>query len=148
MFGKAMGNDRGRVAHFMERAGYYYENWNKLEEQWVKKLEGVISDLETLKIDPLPDLEDISVVMEGVGKSKGYDLLHAYDKLIDLGLLCWQYHFEFLNLGYAAYVTFLDFCQKTFPDIPLQRVTQMVSGIDVIMYRPDEELKKPGSGGG
>ena len=82
------------------------------------------------------------MVMEGLGRSKGYELLKAYDKLIDLGLLCWQYHFEFLNLGYAAYVTFLDFCQKTFPDIPLQRVTQMVSGIDVIMYRPDEELKK------
>jgi pyruvate,water dikinase len=131
-----------RVGHFMERAGYYYENWNRLEEQWVKKLEGVISDLENLKIDPLPELEDKSVVTEGLGKSKGYELLNSYDKLIDLGLLCWQYHFEFLNLGYAAYVTFLDFCQKAFPDIPLQRVTQMVSGIDVIMYRPDEELKK------
>lgn len=131
-----------RVAHFMERAGYYYENWNKLEDQWIKKLEKVISDLEALEIKPLPELEDISVVMEGLGKSTGYELLHAYDKLIDLGLLCWQYHFEFLNLGYAAYVTFLDFCQKVFPDIPLQRVTQMVSGIDVIMYRPDEELKK------
>lgn len=131
-----------RVGHFMERAGYYYENWNKLEEQWIKKIEGVIADLEALQIEPLPDLEDKLVVMDGVGKSKGYDLLNAYDRLIDLGLLCWQYHFEFLNLGYAAYVTFLDFCQKAFPDIPLQRVTQMVSGIDVIMYRPDEELKK------
>lgn len=131
-----------RVGHFMERAGYYYQNWNELEAKWVKKLEGVISELENLKIDPLPDMEDKSVVMEGLGKSKGYDLLNSYDKLIDLGILCWQYHFEFLNLGYAAYVTFLDFCQKAFPDIPLQRVTQMVSGIDVIMYRPDEELKK------
>ncbi len=131
-----------RVGHFMERAGYYYQNWDKLEAKWVKKLEDVITQLDELKIEPLPDMEDKSVVTEGVGKSKGYELLNAYDKLIDLGLLCWQYHFEFLNLGYAAYVTFLDFCQKAFPDIPLQRVTQMVSGIDVIMYRPDEELKK------
>lgn len=131
-----------RVGHFMERAGYYYQNWNELEAKWVKKLEDVISQLENLEIPTLPDMEDKSVVMEGVGKSKGYELLRAYDKLIDLGLLCWQYHFEFLNLGYAAYVTFLDFCQKAFPDIPVQRVTQMVSGIDVIMYRPDDELKK------
>ena len=36
---------------------------------------------------------------------------------------------------------FLDFVQKQFPSIPAQRVTQMISGIDVIMYRPDEELK-------
>jgi pyruvate,water dikinase len=131
-----------RVGHFMERAGYYYQNWDALEAKWVKKMEKVISDLDDLKIEPLPAMEDKSVVMDGLGKSKGYDLLKAYDELIDLGLLCWQYHFEFLNLGYAAYVTFLDFCQKAFPDIPLQRVTQMVSGIDVIMYRPDEELKK------
>ncbi|MGC8660641.1 MAG: PEP-utilizing enzyme, partial [Desulfomonilaceae bacterium] len=59
-----------------------------------------------------------------------------------LGILTWQYHFEFLNLGYAAYVVFVDFCQKAFPDIPLQKITQMVGGIDVIIYRPDEELKK------
>jgi len=61
--------------------------------------------------------------------------------VIDLGIRCWQYHFEFLNLGYAAYVTFMGHCQKLWPDIPLQRVTQMISGIDVIMYQPDEELK-------
>ena len=52
------------------------------------------------------------------------------------------YHFEFLNLGYASYVIFVDFCTKAFPDIPLQKITQMVAGIDVILYRPDEELKK------
>src|SRR5690606_27492780 len=28
------------------------------------------------------------------------------------------------------------------PSIPTQRVTQMISGIDVLMYQPDEELKK------
>ena len=135
-----------RVGYFMERAGYYYQNWNELEAKWVKKMEKVIDQLDELKIEPLPGLEDKSVVTQGLGRSKGYDLLHNYDKLIDLGILCWQYHFEFLNLGYAAYVTFLDYCQKAFPDIPLQRVTQMVSGIDVIMYRPDDELKRLAQG--
>ena len=87
-------------------------------------------------------MEDESVVTEGIGVSTGYKLLKAYDELIDLGILAWQYHFEFLNLGYAAYVVFVDFCQKAFPDIPLQKITQMVGGIDVIIYQPDEELKK------
>ncbi|MEZ5617713.1 MAG: hypothetical protein R3E40_05485 [Rhodocyclaceae bacterium] len=86
-------------------------------------------------------MEDISVVMDALGESKGYHLLKNYDDLINLGIKCWQYHFEFLNLGYAAYVFFLDFVPKLFPSIPAQRVTQMISGIDVIMYRPDEELK-------
>ena len=84
----------------------------------------------------------MAVVTDAIGESKGYHLLKNYDDLINLGIKCWQYHFEFLNLGYAAYVFFLDFVQKLFPSIPAQRVTQMISGIDVIMYQPDEELKK------
>lgn len=131
-----------RVPLFMERAGYYFENWDKLLDQWENKMKGIISELEKLEIPKLPDMEDISVVKNGVGTSSGYALLKNYDKLIDLGILCWQYHFEFLNLGYASYVTFVDFCTKAFPDIPLQKITQMVAGIDVILYRPDEELKK------
>lgn len=130
-----------RVAQFLDRAGYYYSNWDSLVEKWETKVKGIIGNLEALKIEALPDLEDRSVVTEARGESKGYHLLKAYDELIDLGIRCWQYHFEFLNLGYAAYVTFLNFCQKIFPDIPAQRVTQMISGIDVIMYQPDEELK-------
>ncbi|MEW6267242.1 MAG: PEP-utilizing enzyme [Thermodesulfobacteriota bacterium] len=131
-----------RVPIFMERAGYYFKNWDKLHDNWEVKIKDVIARLEAIKIEPLPQYEDLKVVTEGIGTSKGYALLKAYDELIDLGILCWQYHFEFLNLGYAAYVNFLGFCQKAFPGIPLQRVTQMVGGIDVILYRPDEELKK------
>lgn len=131
-----------RVPQFMERAGYYYENWDKLHDQWENKMKGIISEIENLEITKLPDIEDISVVKNGLGTSSGYELLKNYDKLIDLGIRCWQYHFEFLNLGYASYVTFVDFCTKAFPDIPLQKITQMVAGIDVILYRPDDELKK------
>jgi pyruvate,water dikinase len=131
-----------RVPNFMERAGYYYKNWDQLEAKWKTKMEATIKELEDLKISPLPDLEDISVVTDAIGESKGYHLIKNYDDLINLGIKCWQYHFEFLNLGYAAYVFFMDFTQKLFPSIPLQRITQMISGIDVIMYKPDDELKE------
>ena len=131
-----------RVPHFMERAGHYYKNWDALEAKWKVKMEATIRELENLKIPALPEMEDLSVVTEALGESSGFHLLKAYDDLINLGIKCWQYHFEFLNLGYAAYVFFLDFVQKQFPSIPAQRVTQMISGIDVIMYQPDEELKK------
>ena len=130
-----------RVPHFMERAGHYYKNWDALEAKWKVKMEATIRELDAIQIPRLAEMEDISVVMDAVGESKGYHLLKNYDDLINLGIKCWQYHFEFLNLGYAAYVFFLDFVQKQFPSIPAQRVTQMISGIDVIMYRPDEELK-------
>ncbi len=131
-----------RVPHFTERAGYYYKNWDELEAKWKVKMEATIRELEALRIPTLPEMEDMSVVTDAVGESRGYHLLKNYDDLINLGLKCWQYHFEFLNLGYAAYVFFLDFVQKLFPSMPSQRVTQMISGIDVIMYQPDEELKK------
>ncbi|MCC7411764.1 MAG: PEP-utilizing enzyme, mobile region [Gammaproteobacteria bacterium] len=131
-----------RVAAFMERAGYYYSNWDALESKWKKKMEKAIAELKAIEIPHLPELEDISVVTEGLGESKGFHLLQAYDELINLGIRCWQYHFEFLNLGYAAYVTFLNFVRGIFPNIPVQRVTQMISGIDVIMYQSDDELKK------
>ena len=85
-------------------------------------------------------MEDDSVVFEHKGLSSGYLLLKKYDELIDLGFKIWQYHFEQLNLGYAAYVTFINTANQIFPDIPMHNLTKMVSGIDVVMYKPDAEL--------
>ena len=91
-----------RAELFMKRAGYYYQNWDRLHDQWEVKLRGIIKKLADLEIPVPPEMEDESVVTEGLGVSTGYKLLKAYDELIDLGILAWQYHFEFLNLGYAA----------------------------------------------
>jgi pyruvate,water dikinase len=54
----------------------------------------------------------------------------------------WQHHFEFLLLGYGAYATFADFCKGHLPDIPDQHIAQMVAGIDVLLFRPDAELRR------
>ena len=70
-----------RVPHFMERAGHYYKNWDALEAKWKVKMEATIKELEDLKISPLPDLEDISVVTDALGESKGYHLIKNYDDL-------------------------------------------------------------------
>lgn len=78
-------------------------------------MKDTIDKLEKLEFKPLPELEDKSVVDDGLGLSSGYSLLSDYDKLIDLGIRCWQYHFEFLNLGYAAYVSFLDSARSNSP---------------------------------
>jgi pyruvate,water dikinase len=56
--------------------------------------------------------------------------------------LMWQHHFEFLLLGYGAYATFVDFCKASLPDIPDQHIAQMVAGIDVLLFRPDAELRR------
>jgi hypothetical protein len=80
----------------MERAGYYFQNWDNLNENnWKKKMTGVIERLEAVKFTDLPEMEDLSVIKEGVGRGSGYELLHKWDELIDLGSSCWHTTFEF-----------------------------------------------------
>jgi pyruvate,water dikinase len=130
-----------RVPHFMERAGYYFQNWNDLyEKNWKKKMGNVIEELQAMNFTDLPEMEDMSVIKEGLGKGSGYELLKKYDKLIDLGLECWQYHFEFLNLAYAVQVTFFQTMDQLFPGIPMATLTKMSAGFDPILFKPDAEL--------
>ena len=68
--------------------------------------------------------------------------METYDRSIQLLYKTWQYHFEFLNLGYAAYLDFFGFLKGQFPDIPDQAIAKMVQGVDVDLFRPDDELKK------
>ncbi|CAN5627741.1 PEP-utilizing enzyme [soil metagenome] len=130
-----------RSAIFRERAGYYFDNWDRLYEQWQVKAQAHIEVLAAIEVRSLPEMEADSVVIEGKGLSSGYALLEAYNRVIESLFKIWQYHFEMLNLGYFAYLTFLDFCREAFPGIPDQSVAKMVSGIDVLLFRPDDELR-------
>ena len=56
--------------------------------------------------------------------------------------MMWQHHFEFLLLGYGAYSTFAEFCHAHLPDIPDQHISQMVAGVDVVLFQPDAELRR------
>jgi pyruvate,water dikinase len=132
----------GRVPQFLERAGFYFQNWNSLLEKWHVKVRKIIDDLEALKFEPLPDVVPLEWILEGRGLDNTYELIENYDRAIQLCYKAWQYHFEFLNLGYAAYLDFFGFCKEQFPDIPDQAMARMVQGIDVDLFRPDDELKK------
>ncbi len=131
-----------RVEFFKRRAGYYYEHWNELYARWEQKATETIRELEAIQVPDLPEYEDEAVVTEARGVSSAYHLLVAYNRCLENMYKMWQYHFEFLNLGYAAYLTFYQFCKQAFPDIADQTVAKMVSGIDVLLFRPDEELKR------
>ena len=131
-----------RVPHFLERAGYYFQNWDELYAKWQVKVNELIAELETVHFTPLPEMEETGTVIGGRGLSSSFDLMSRYNKLIELGLQVWQYHFEFLNLGYAAYLDYFGFCKQAFPDMPDQTVAKMVSGIEVDLFRPDDELKR------
>ena len=76
-----------------------------------------------------------------------YEVLDAYGRTLRCGDLMWQHHFEFLLLGYGAYMTFSEFCKSQLPDIPEQHIAQMVAGIDVLLFKPSAELEAAGAAG-
>jgi pyruvate,water dikinase len=131
-----------RVPIFLERAAYYFENWDSLLANWHRKIRALIADLEALEFEPLPDAVPLEWIKEGVGLDPTFDLLANYNRAIELCYKAYQYHFEFLNLGYVAYLDFFGFCKESFPDIPDLAIARMVQGIEVDLFRPDDELKR------
>ena len=131
-----------RLKVFQERAGYYYENWNKLYEQWQVRIRALIAEVDAIKVPELPEFEDIEVVTQARGIAQNHYVREAFHRCIESYSKMWHHHFEFLMLGYGAYLVFFQFCKKAFPEISDQTVARMVAGIDVLMFRPDDELKK------
>jgi pyruvate,water dikinase len=131
-----------RAELFTKRAGHYYENWNEIYDNWVAKAEDCIRRLKELEISDLPELEPESVVFSHRGLTSSYDLLATYNRLIENMQEMAYYHFEMLGLGYAAYLTFRDFCQRAFPGVSDQTISKMVGGIEILFFRPDDEVRK------
>jgi pyruvate,water dikinase len=131
-----------RAEFFQKRAGYYFEHWDELYAAWKKKMEALIAELTALEVPDLPEYEPDDVVFQSARDTRYVMVLDAYGKLLRCSELMWQHHSEFLLLGYGAYATFSDFCKGVLPDIPDQHIAQMVAGIDVLLFRPDAELKR------
>lgn len=132
----------GRVPQFMERAGHYFQNWDSLVDNWDKKVRQNIADMEALNFEKLPEVVPMEWIKDGVGLDNTYGLMETYDKAIQLLYKTWQYHFEFLNLGYAAYLDFFGFLKEQFPTIPDQAIAKMVQGVDSDLFIPDDKLKQ------
>ncbi len=130
-----------RVPEFLERAGFYFGNWESLLENWHTKIRGVIGELEAIRFEPLPERVAIEDITSGKGLDPHLEFTHNYNRLIELAYTAFQYHFEFLNLGYVAYLDFFGFCQQAFPGVSDLGIAKMVQGIEVDLFRPDDELK-------
>ena len=135
-------NIEARIPQFLDRAGHYFGNWNDLYANWKKKVLAMIAELDAISFTDLPDVVPVEWVKEGRGLDNTNALFEAYDKAIELSYKIWQYHFEFLNLGYAAYLDFFGFVKSQFPTIPDQAIAKMVQGVDSELFRPDDEIKK------
>jgi pyruvate,water dikinase len=131
-----------RLEEFKKRAFYYYENWERLYDQWRGKMLKLIEDAQALPKPELPELEPLAHVHAGRGVASNHTLLDTYQKTLEGYFRMWHHHFEFLLLGYGAYLTFFDFCKKAFPEITDQTIARMVSGIEAEIFRPDDELRR------
>ncbi len=131
-----------RAEEFAIRAGHYYQNWPELYAKWETKVREQIAALEAVEIPALGEFEPVDRVLNGRGVTSSNDLLVAYQRILASVDAAWNLHAELLNMGYAAYLNFLTLCKKHFPEISDQTVAKMVSGVEVLLFRPDDELKK------
>ena len=131
-----------RLAQFQERAGHYYQNWPKLFEEWKGRMLALIAEVKGVKVPELPEFDDLDLVLHARGVAQNHYVRESWHRTIELFSKMWHHHFEMLMLGYGAYLVFFQFCKKAFPEIADQTVARMVAGIDVLMFRPDDELKR------
>ena len=131
-----------RTGEFQKRAFYYYANWERLYEQWRGKMLKLIQDAQALPKVELPEFEPLENVYAGKGVASNHILLDTYQKTLEGYFRMWHHHFEFLLLGYGAYLTFFGFCKKAFPEITDQTIARMVAGIEAEIFRPDDELRR------
>jgi pyruvate, water dikinase len=131
-----------RTEEFQKRAFYYYANWEQLYAQWREKMMKLIQDARALPKPELPEFEPLAHVHAGRGVASNHFLLDTYQKTLEGYFRMWHHHFEFLLLGYGAYLTFFAFCKKAFPEITDQTIARMVAGMEAEIFRPDDELRR------
>ncbi|TLY57210.1 MAG: hypothetical protein E6K48_15190, partial [Gammaproteobacteria bacterium] len=113
-----------RTGEFQQRAFYYYGNWERLYAQWREKMLALIRDAQSLPKLELPEFEPLSNVHSGRGIATNHALLDTYQRTLEGYFRMWHHHFEFLLLGYGAYMTFFAFCKKAFPEISDQTIAR------------------------
>jgi pyruvate,water dikinase len=131
-----------RVPHFLERAGYYYENWDEIYAHWIAKAEDCIKRLRAIEFKPLPEMEPMETITSRRGTTSAWDLIASYDRLLENMHEMACYHFELHMLSYGALMTLSDFCKNAFPGIADQTIAKMVGGVEILFFRPDDELRK------
>jgi len=127
---------------FGKRVPYVFQNYPMLWDKWIQKFQALGREMESLKVPTelpkyIPEDEVIPVVK---GYTPAYDVIESFNVLINMIFKSWQWHFEYLNLAYLAYLMFVDTARKLFPGIKESTIGKMVAGADVSMFRPEEEL--------
>lgn len=127
---------------FGKRVPYTFQNYEKQFEQWLVRFKQLGEDMEKLQIPAeLPMfVPEEEVIPMPKGTTSANDLMESYNTIISLIFKAWQYHFQYLNLAYLAYLMFVDTAKRLFPGIKESTIGKMVAGAEVSMFRPEEEL--------
>jgi len=131
-----------KAGYFGKRVFYVFENYDKMWDAWINKFQKLGEELNGIKIPEefpkyVPDNEVFPVPR---GYTVAYELIEAFNNAVNYIIKGWQYHFEYLNLAYLAYLMFNDAARKLFPGIKESAIGKMVAGAEVFMFRPEEEL--------
>lgn len=131
-----------RTAEFQQRAFHYYENWETLYDQWKGKMRALIAEAQALPVLDLPEFEPLENVRAGKGVAANHTILSTWQQMLEGYYRMWHHHFEFLLLGYGAYMVFFQFCKAAFPEITDQTIARMVAGFEAEIFQPNEEVRK------
>ena len=131
-----------KAALFEKRVFYVFEHYDELWDKWLTKFKALGEEMAAVDIPrEIPKyVPEDQVLPAPTGCYVSYDLIEAFDKLVNQIFKGWQYHFEMLNLTYLAYLMFGDVSRKLFPGISESAIGKMVAGAYVSMFRPEEEL--------
>ncbi len=131
-----------KAGHFEKRVFYVFDHYDELWDKWLVKFKALGQEMKALEIPTeMPDyVPDEEVLPAPTGCYVSYDILETFDRMVNLMIKAWQYHFEMLNLSYLAYLMFGDVCRKLFPGISESAIGKMVAGAYVSMFKPEEEL--------
>jgi pyruvate,water dikinase len=119
-----------------------FDHYDELWGSWLKKFKALGEEMNNIKVpEEFPKFEpDDTVFPEPRGYYTSFDVINAWDRLVNLMIKGWQFHFQYLNLAYLAYLMFADTCRKLFPGISESTIGKLVAGAYVQMFRPEEEL--------
>jgi pyruvate,water dikinase len=131
-----------KAALFQKRVFYVFDHYDELWGTWLKKFRALGQEMESIKVpQEFPKFEpDDTVFPEPKGYYTSFEVMEAWDKLVNLMIKGWQFHFQYLNLAYLAYLLFTDTCRKLFPGASESTIGKLVAGAYVQMFRPEEEL--------
>jgi len=131
-----------KAERFGQRVFPVFANYEKLWDEWLPRFQALGRELEAVKVPKelprfTPDMDFGSHVPP---VSAAQELMEAFNDVVNIMYRGWQYHFNYLNLSYLAYLMFVEAAQKVFPGISLSAIGKMVAGAEVSMFRPEEEL--------